>query len=319
MSTYSSRDAFLQHGVVPAAPDKSDSICPICHEAYVDTSQANHVTDSLAKAHEESWQRDTNVDHRASRILICGHIYGSDCIRTWLETADTCPMCRKKLFTRPRIRPSDEASDGSAVLGMIDPTLVLTILARTRQDILEELQDYQDEARNRFLEFLNTREILSDEIHQNRMTAGSSVQTTRQVPLSSFHTSIRAPGHYRHTFLIGPVFDVVDLEEDELDESGTLDEYEELESGRPNEELASTVDSVIAHFGSDIGSDLYETYGDANALDEFSLDSCDGLDSIYSRTAEAGSDYEDNDDGYLEGTGLDLDMLDISSQRARWY
>lgn len=320
MSTYSSRDAFLEHGIVPAAPDESDAICPICHEAYVNASHSDHITDSLPKAHEESRQDDENVDHAASRILTCGHIYGSDCIRTWLETADTCPMCRKKLFIRPRSRPSDEAFDGSAVLGMIDPTLILTILARTRQDILEELQElqnHQDEGRNRFLAFMDTRERLADEIHQNRTAARSHVQG--QFTLSSSRTSTQPLRRYRHTFLVGPVFDVVDWQENELDEFETLEEYEEYESGGPNEDLASTVDSIMAHSGSDTGSDLYETYGDASALDDLSIDSCDGLDSIYSRVANAGSDYEDNDNGHLEGAGLDLDMLDLSLQRARWY
>ena len=42
--------------------------------------------------------------------LPCSHIFGSACIATWLQTKNTCPMCRQTFF----LQDSYEVEDGSA-------------------------------------------------------------------------------------------------------------------------------------------------------------------------------------------------------------
>ena len=33
-------------------------------------------------------------------ILLCGHIFHSNCISTWKQRSDTCPICRKKILIK---------------------------------------------------------------------------------------------------------------------------------------------------------------------------------------------------------------------------
>jgi hypothetical protein len=56
-------------------------ICPICTELYA------------------------HPDHLATRIPQCSHILGKPCLLEWLqsvhENANTCPVCRAKLWNEP--------------------------------------------------------------------------------------------------------------------------------------------------------------------------------------------------------------------------
>lgn len=53
-----------------------DLICAVCHEIYA-------VSDSVIK-------------------LPCRHLYHADCLKTWLQTNSTCPMCRHQLPSATR-------------------------------------------------------------------------------------------------------------------------------------------------------------------------------------------------------------------------
>ncbi|KXS95892.1 hypothetical protein AC578_2646 [Pseudocercospora eumusae] len=38
----------------------------------------------------------------------CGHTFCSECIRTWAQTSDTCPLCRSKLWSDGIADPSPQ-------------------------------------------------------------------------------------------------------------------------------------------------------------------------------------------------------------------
>ncbi|KAH6865822.1 hypothetical protein BKA58DRAFT_227849 [Alternaria rosae] len=54
----------------------------------------------------ESWFKNpkplpkdhTNEERLVSKLNACGHVFGTNCIMTWFERCNTCPMCRKVLF-----------------------------------------------------------------------------------------------------------------------------------------------------------------------------------------------------------------------------
>lgn len=39
---------------------------------------------------------------QAVRLPVCNHVFGSLCLRTWLEDSDKCPYCRQKLPSEPK-------------------------------------------------------------------------------------------------------------------------------------------------------------------------------------------------------------------------
>jgi hypothetical protein len=41
---------------------------------------------------------EINMNHAPLQIKICGHVFGEPCLREWLDRANTCPICRKRLF-----------------------------------------------------------------------------------------------------------------------------------------------------------------------------------------------------------------------------
>ncbi|CAI6319161.1 unnamed protein product [Periconia digitata] len=67
---------------VPTKIDSSsDSTCSICLEEYSEIHSQGHLP---------------------MKIRICGHIFGAKCIRRWLGSSTTCPMCRRQLNALPR-------------------------------------------------------------------------------------------------------------------------------------------------------------------------------------------------------------------------
>lgn len=60
-----------------------DQDCPICLNEYGTVSQTDTPTQ-----------------------MPCGHIMGAECIEEWLKVSETCPQCRRRVFTRP-VEPED--------------------------------------------------------------------------------------------------------------------------------------------------------------------------------------------------------------------
>ncbi|KAI4698452.1 hypothetical protein J4E81_005675 [Alternaria sp. BMP 2799] len=69
----------------------------------------------------------TNEEQAASKLNACGHVFGTNCIMTWFERCNTCPMCRTVLFPtwaqeemeRERVEREEEAS--RSFWGWIEP------------------------------------------------------------------------------------------------------------------------------------------------------------------------------------------------------
>lgn len=61
-------------------PEPEDQNCAVCLNKY---------------------GREDHLDEDTPAKLPCGHIMGAGCIKTWLEQRESCPLCRKKVFTRP--------------------------------------------------------------------------------------------------------------------------------------------------------------------------------------------------------------------------
>ncbi|KAG4025112.1 hypothetical protein MFRU_066g00150 [Monilinia fructicola] len=83
MTNYADRIAGIEKILTPVDIEPLDSEkCNICHEIY-----------DLHAAPFTHGQRN----HEALKMANCGHVFGRDCITTWLRTNDTCPLCRDRL------------------------------------------------------------------------------------------------------------------------------------------------------------------------------------------------------------------------------
>lgn len=61
--------------------------CAICSEMYRFVTSAHPLTDEI---------------HEVPVKLICGHVFGRDCITRWLHEHDSCPKCRAHVLTITR-------------------------------------------------------------------------------------------------------------------------------------------------------------------------------------------------------------------------
>ncbi|KAK4616226.1 hypothetical protein CLAFUW4_09796 [Fulvia fulva] len=78
------KTTYLEHLV--AAPTLSTpDPCPICHD-----------------------------DIKAPFKTECNHIFCVECLKTWLESANTCPSCRNKLFEKVESDTTGAAVDAAA-------------------------------------------------------------------------------------------------------------------------------------------------------------------------------------------------------------
>jgi hypothetical protein len=80
MTTYSAWNAF--HKTTSAEPCPPD--CTICLEPLT-------IPPSGTASNGEY----------AVTIDLCGHIFGYDCLTTWMREHNTCPVCRIEFFTQP--------------------------------------------------------------------------------------------------------------------------------------------------------------------------------------------------------------------------
>jgi hypothetical protein len=101
MATHATKTEFNRHGLeLHEFTDELD--CPICHEpcdAQKAIEKAYMV--KLSELDSESNLNPLKIcyyQHHAVRIKHCGHIFGMQCLQTWLSDHRTCPMCRQELF-----------------------------------------------------------------------------------------------------------------------------------------------------------------------------------------------------------------------------
>ncbi|ODQ63073.1 hypothetical protein NADFUDRAFT_84561 [Nadsonia fulvescens var. elongata DSM 6958] len=101
--------------------DSMGTVCPICYEPYEegppittapnlvdsdgDTSMVNNDQDPEVSIPETlSGESDSNdVEGNWPVQMSCGHVFGQACIKNWLESNITCPMCRHTV--EPESRP----------------------------------------------------------------------------------------------------------------------------------------------------------------------------------------------------------------------
>ncbi|KAF1998317.1 hypothetical protein P154DRAFT_578136 [Amniculicola lignicola CBS 123094] len=99
-------------------------ICNICLEPFASSSPPPrdhpspfHITD-LAPITIATEAADPEP---AIALKQCGHVFGSHCLATWFQTANTCPMCRTEVFQKPEpVEPNVHFSLGAYVFGGIE-------------------------------------------------------------------------------------------------------------------------------------------------------------------------------------------------------
>jgi len=138
---YACKADFIAAGLSPyLQPAGGEDTCSICTK---DLACENPSATKLTAADKEvleaalqhpvdiilwrsSWFKNTKPLHKdhtnkeqpVSKLNACGHVFGTNCIMTWFEKCNTCPMCRKVLFPtwaqeemeRERVEREEEAS-----------------------------------------------------------------------------------------------------------------------------------------------------------------------------------------------------------------
>ena len=49
------------------------------------------------------------INEAPLRLPRCKHVFGDHCIKKWFEESDSCPYCRDKVPSEPRVRANYEA------------------------------------------------------------------------------------------------------------------------------------------------------------------------------------------------------------------
>jgi hypothetical protein len=131
MAAYTSKVAFVQRGIQPLPPP--DPNCSICHEELHAPFPSFETT------------RDFGDTHVAVKVVRCGHVYGAKCLHTWLETANTCPICRGVLFPRDGQRSAQNISldhIGAQMQHINAQILVVEARQRVREQLNQQYPGY---------------------------------------------------------------------------------------------------------------------------------------------------------------------------------
>ncbi|KAF1952442.1 hypothetical protein CC80DRAFT_572064 [Byssothecium circinans] len=94
---------FLTHGIEGHAPAQAED-CNICLNPLITTQIQNATPDPFRDVLSYFIKRNKlsmpiqPEPEPAVQIKQCGHIFGINCLMTWFEENETCPMCRVVLF-----------------------------------------------------------------------------------------------------------------------------------------------------------------------------------------------------------------------------
>ncbi|EUC45881.1 hypothetical protein COCMIDRAFT_76332, partial [Bipolaris oryzae ATCC 44560] len=122
----SPRSGFLKNDTEPCTAQPTTP-CPICHETITRKTPTRglriHIRNTKTAARmfvltcHRTYQTKHNISSSSSshpllrprtkssrsnsmmRIKRCGHAFCYDCLETWVQKQNTCPMCRDRLFT----------------------------------------------------------------------------------------------------------------------------------------------------------------------------------------------------------------------------
>lgn len=130
--SFPTKQSFLAN--IPLVSQPAEEKCPICMEAYEAKPVYTHGGDL-----------SDELSHRAVQTP-CGHIYGENCLTTWLTDQPSCPTCRRALYAKqPRTVDVPYAAEALILQEQAD---------EERAAVVEEMQRFDldlshDDAENR--------------------------------------------------------------------------------------------------------------------------------------------------------------------------
>jgi hypothetical protein len=106
--TYRSASSFLKKGTKPCNLSNCHTECPICSETFPRLPSAlQQLTTRLSYTTKHFFHRRARTlkprTHSSrhncmTEIKECGHVFCLDCLDTWMEENNTCPLCRAVLY-----------------------------------------------------------------------------------------------------------------------------------------------------------------------------------------------------------------------------
>jgi uncharacterized protein with PIN domain len=92
--TTKSVDQFLEIGTEAYVPVEPEN-CSICQNPLITVSTSEHDAVVEELTINGITQTFTTFPHAGTKLLGCGHAFGTECLREWLQASRTCPYCRR--------------------------------------------------------------------------------------------------------------------------------------------------------------------------------------------------------------------------------
>ena len=86
----------LENSIFPRTqlPDRADQTSSA--KAFLEALPVVQIEDSADECH--ICKEPFSVTLETATRLPCDHVFGADCLKTWLESSNSCPLCRVTLF-----------------------------------------------------------------------------------------------------------------------------------------------------------------------------------------------------------------------------